>query len=398
MTGDEATVVPDGTDMPPQIFIVDDEAPLMDALCSTLRDEGYDTVGFTSAGEALIALPTSRCDLLLVDLNMPEMQGPDMLRMAQSLDANLVGIVMTGQGTISNAVEAMRAGALDFIVKPFRLSAILPVIARALQVRRLRVMNATLEQSVRKQARELAVANESLREANRELAAFNQSVSHDLRAPLHVLDGLAKLLLKDFREQMPPTAQQLVTVMDMRVSRMRQLVEDLMRLSSLGNQALQPQAFDMGRLARSVLDEIAEQQPDRTVDHQVEALPQAFGDEALVRQLLINLMSNAYKFTRRVPDAKIHVGSQRSDERTTTYFVRDNGVGFDMARSQGLFSAFKRLHRADQFEGTGVGLSIAERIVRRHGGRIWAEAGVGVGATFYFTLGDDPVPSLPAKP
>jgi hypothetical protein len=321
---------------------------------------------------------------------MPKMQGSDLLRAAQQIDPNLVGIVMTGQGTISNAVEAMRAGALDFILKPFRLSAILPVVERALQVRRLRVVNAMLEQSVFDQARALEAANVGLREANRELAAFNQSVSHDLRAPLHVLDGLAKLLLKDFGAQMPPTALQLITVMDVRVSRIRQLVDDLMRLSSLGSQALQPHRFDMQGLVQGVLDDLAQQNPDRVVECSLEALPLAFGDEALVRQVLINLLSNAYKFTRRTAAARIEVGSRLGNDNETVYFVRDNGTGFDMARAQGLFDAFKRMHRADQYEGTGVGLSIAERIVRRHGGRIWAEASVGQGATFFFTLGEEP--------
>ena len=142
-------------DPTPRLFIVDDEASLTQALCSTLRLEGYATVGFTSAHAALDSLPESHCDLLLVDLNMPEMVGIDLLRAAQLIDPAIVGIVMTGAGTVTRAVQAMQAGALDFIMKPFNLSTILPVISRALEIRRLRVDNLQLEQRVREHASEL---------------------------------------------------------------------------------------------------------------------------------------------------------------------------------------------------------------------------------------------------
>ena len=143
----------------PRLFVVDDEAALMTALCSTLRGEGYDTVGFTSASAALNALPGSRCDLLLTDLMMPEMDGIDMLRAALRIDPSLVGVVMTGAGSVATAVEAMKAGALDFILKPFNLNAILPVLSRALQVHRLRLDNEELQQRLHRRTVELEAAN-----------------------------------------------------------------------------------------------------------------------------------------------------------------------------------------------------------------------------------------------
>jgi hypothetical protein len=375
-------------DPAPRLFIVDDEAALTQTLCKTLRAEGYATVGFTSAPEALAALPEGECDLLLVDLNMPEMLGVDLLRAAQQIDPAIVGVIMTGEGSVASAVQAMKAGALDFITKPFDLDAILPVVTRALQVRQLRLRNARLEQRVREHAAELEAANRELEAANKELAAFSHSVSHDLRAPLRTVDGLSALLLQDYSAFLPPEAQRFLATMNLSVKRMKQLIDDLLRFSSLGHQALRPQPVDMATVVRSVLDDLRSEQSARAVEVHIGELPQTVGDPELLRQVLVNLLSNAYKFTRCREHAVIEIGAHVEKDGTPTYFVRDNGAGFDMAYASRLFGVFQRLHRATDYEGTGVGLSIVQRIVERHQGRIWAEAAVEQGATFHFTLGD----------
>ena len=383
-------------DSAPRLFIVDDEANLTRALCSTLGSEGYATVGFTSAREALAALPGGHCDLLLIDLNMPEMVGIELLRAAQRLDPAIVGIVMTGESSVARAVEAMQAGALDFITKPFNLSAILSVVTRALEVRRLRVDNLQLEKRVREHAAkleasnlELAAANKALAAANEELTAFNHSVSHDLRAPLRAVDGLSELLLSNFAAHLPAEAQRFLATMNLSVKRMQQLVDDLLRFSNLGTQALHSKRVDMTTIVHSVLNDLHHERQSREVEVRIGELPRTEGDPALLRQALANLLSNAYKFTRHQERPVIEVGAQTEADGTPTYFVRDNGAGFDMTRAQRLFGVFQRLHRSDEFEGTGVGLSIVQRIVDRHHGRIWAEAAVGRGATFYFTLNSD---------
>jgi signal transduction histidine kinase len=364
-----------------RLLIVDDEAAQRQALCETLQAQGFEAVGCGSAATALAEVRHRPVDLLLTDLMMPGTDGIGLLRAAREIDPMLVVIIMTGEGTIATAVEAMRSGAFDYILKPFKLSAILPVLSRALSVRRLRIQNAALEQQLRQHAAELEAAN-------RELDAFTRSASHDLRAPLNAVLGFSSLLVQDFSSQLGAQQRGWLVEIQRAARQMSQLIDDLMRLSRLGRQALNLQTVDMAELARGVAGELqAQVEPPRPPPQvQIDALPPALADTALLRQALVNLLSNAFKFTRQVDAARIHVGHEAQGNGTRAYFVRDNGEGFDMAQAGKLFQAFNRLHRSDVFEGTGVGLSIVQRIVQRHGGRVWAEGEPGRGATFYFTL------------
>jgi two-component system sensor histidine kinase/response regulator len=365
-----------------KLLIVDDEAVLMEVLCKTLEGEGYSTTGFKSANEGLSALHDGQFDLLLTDLNMPDMDGITMLRSALEVDRNLVVIVMTGDGTIATAVEAMKAGALDFILKPFKLSAILPVLSRALEVRRLRMENAELVRRVRERTAELEAAN-------RELEAFSSSVSHDLGAPLRGITGFSSILESEYSAQMPVEAQKLLNRVTASARRMGQLIEDLLRFSKLGRQPLSRQPVSTTALVREVLDELLEEQADRQFQIRVNHLPECLADASLLRQVFVNLLSNAIKFTRKKDIPSIEVGCQRQGQ-VEVFYVRDNGAGFDMNHAEKLFGAFQRLHRTDEFNGTGIGLSIAQRIIARHGGRIWADAEIEKGATFYFSLSSPP--------
>jgi signal transduction histidine kinase len=366
---------------PARLLIVDDEAAQRHALCETLQAQGFDALGCGDAEAALAALRRQPVDLLLTDLMMPGTDGIALLRAARQIDPMLVAIIMTGEGTIATAVEAMRSGAFDYILKPFKLSAILPVLSRALAVRQLRIQNAALEQRLREHAAELEAAN-------RELDAFTRSASHDLRAPLNAVLGFSSLLVQDFSSQLGAQQRNWLVEIQRAARQMSQLIDDLMRLSRLGRQALNLQSVDVTTLAQEVGTELAAQQePARpNLQLRIDALPPALADAALLRQVLVNLMSNAFKFTRRVERASIHVGHEARAAGQPAYFVRDNGEGFDMAQADKLFQAFNRMHRSDLFEGTGVGLSIVQRIVQRHGGRVWADAAPGQGATFFFTL------------
>jgi signal transduction histidine kinase len=360
-----------------RILVVDDETAQMKALCNTLQDHHYHTTGYSAPKEALAAVREGEFDLILADLMMPEMDGITLLKAALEVNPNLVGVLMTGQGTIDTAVNAMKAGAVDYILKPFKLSAILPVLARALAIRQLRLENLELTRRVAKHAAELE-------EANKELEAFSYSVSHDLRAPLRAVDGFTGMLLARYSAQIPPEALRLLTQVDRGAKRMATLIEDLLRFSRLSRQPLTKARMNIFDLVSSIVEELRNEATGREVEVRVADLPEVVGDASLLRQVFVNLLSNAFKFTRG-KKALIEVGCEKTGTENV-FFVRDNGAGFDMAYSQKLFSVFHRMHTEDKFEGTGVGLSIVQRIVQRHDGCIWAQAEVDKGATFYVAL------------
>ena len=370
---------------PPRLLVVDDEIRQMTALCDTLRDHGYETTGYSAGPAALDALRATKFDLLLTDLMMPRMDGIALLRAALEIDPDLVGVVMTGHGTIDTAVEAMKTGALDYILKPFKLSAVIPVLSRAMTVRRLRRENAELAQSVRERTAALEAANNALESANKELEAFSYSISHDLRAPLRHVDGFSQLLAEGYSAQLPPPAQRLLKNVCDGAKRLGRLIDDLLNFSRLSRRPLDKRTVSLSRLVQEVLDELQEERKGREVEIKIDPLPDCLGDASLLKQVYVNLLANALKFTRQRKPALIEIGgSEQAGELLC--FVRDNGAGFDMQFADKLFGVFQRLHRDDQFEGTGVGLSIVQRIIHRHGGRIWAEAEVDKGATFHFTL------------
>ena len=366
------------------VLVVDDEVRLMSALRDTLRDQGYEVVGVTTGAEALATLQLMKFDLLLTDLMMPEMDGITLLKAALAQDPDLVGLIMTGQGTIATAVEAMQVGAFDYLLKPFKLSAILPVLTRALALRKLRRQNADLQKRLHARTADLEVAN-------RELESFAHSVSHDLRSPLRAVGGFAHMVQNDCADLLPVASRQhLQNVID-GAARMDRLIDDLLRFSQSGRQSLTRQTVVMAKLVEEVLQEIRTQPDAQFVEVVIGSLPDGQADPALLRQVLVNLVSNAVKFTRGKTTRRVEIGC--TDQKgENVYFIRDNGAGFDPRYASKLFDVFQRLHRADEFEGTGVGLSIVQRIIQRHGGRIWAEGNVGQGATFSFTL-----PASPAR-
>ncbi len=292
---------------------------------------------------------------------------------------------MTGHGAIATAVEAMQGGALDYIVKPFNLSTIIPVLARALAVRRLRTENASLLQRVADRTIELEAANRELQSANRELDAFTHSVSHDLRQPLNGIIGFAELLLSQKPGPLNPRQKEFLSEIHAGGERLLRLTDDLLRFARLGQQTIGKEWVNIENLVWDILRPLQEAEPQRSVDLRVGTLPDAPADRGLIKQVFVNLLSNAFKFTRRAAHPVIEVAGERH-AGGCTYRVVDNGAGFDMATAQRLFTIFHRLHSDRDFEGSGVGLSIAQRIVERHGGRISAQAQVGKGAEFTFTL------------
>ncbi|MGO9137697.1 MAG: PAS domain S-box protein [Syntrophales bacterium] len=240
--------------------------------------------------------------------------------------------------------------------------------------------------SERKQAEEeLNKHTAQLEELNRELESFSYSVSHDLRAPLRAIDGYARLILKKQGDKFDKDTLNKFNVIRNSTHLMGQLIDDLLTFSRLGRQHMSISELDMDALMREAWKELEVINPDRNMRLTVKTIPAGYGDRALIKQVCVNLLSNAIKFTKYRADADIEAGGY-ANEKENVYFVRDNGVGFDMAYYDKLFGVFQRLHSAEDFEGTGVGLAIVQRIVHRHGGRVWADGKVNEGACFYFAL------------
>jgi PAS domain S-box-containing protein len=243
---------------------------------------------------------------------------------------------------------------------------------------KIQQLNAELEQRVIQRTAELEAAN-------KELEAFSYSVSHDLRAPLRAVNGFAGIVLEDFSSQLPEEGKRYLERIRNGGQQMGELIDDLLAFSRLSRQSMNRQPVNSVRIVRDVLEELKPQQNGRQVETRIEDLPSCNGDPVLLKQVWVNLLSNAIKYTRDREPAIVEVGCTQ-DNGGKVYFVRDNGTGFDMQYAHKLFGVFQRLHRADEFEGTGVGLAIVQRIIHRHGGRVWAEAEINRGATFYFTI------------
>ena len=307
----------------------------MKALCDTLGDR-YETTGFVSAKAGLQAIREQKFDLLLSDLMMPEMDGISLLQAGLKADPNLVAIIMTGEGTITTAVEAMKSGALDYILKPFRLSAILPVLERALAVQRLRAENAALERQVRERT-------EQLERANKELESFSYSVSHDLRAPVRHVDGFAAMLARA-EPNLSEKGKHFLGQITGAAKRMGQLIDDLLEFSRMGRGEMHRGPINLETLRDEVLLAL---QPDivgRQIVWKKHPLPIVQADGSMLRQVFQNLIYNAVKYSRPRDPAEIEIGAVPGTPEEIVMFVRDNGVGFDMAHAQNLFGVFQRLH------------------------------------------------------
>lgn len=256
-------------------------------------------------------------------------------------------------------------------------------LIREIEERRLaedhvRELNAQLESRVERRTAEL-------RESVKDLESFSYTVAHDLRAPLRAIDGYANILLEEHRPGLPRPAQELLDRTSSGVRRLGQLIDDLLAFARTGRQPLAVKQVDMAELAASVVEELRGDYPGTTVE--IGDLPGVAADPALMRQVMRNLVSNAFKFSADDGAPRIEIDAVRSEGRTT-YFVRDNGIGFDMAHADKLFGVFVRLHNVEHFPGTGVGLAIVHRIVQRHGGRVWVQASPGEGARFNIELPD----------
>lgn len=329
--------------------------------------------------DALTALAEGGFDAMLLDLSLPESRGIETLQRMRAAHDNVPILVLSGIDDEGTAVAALHAGAQDYLVKG-RFDG--PLLARALRyaIERKRArdeieaLNVELETRVQRRTAELAAANE-------ELEGILHSLTHDLRTPLRSIHGFAELLLEEHQSRLDADGRDYLQRMVGASERLETVLDALLELSRTTRITLRWEHFDLTAIAERVVADQRRAWPDREVEAHVEPGMEAVGDPRLIRIALGQLVANAFKFTRDAERPTVRVGRQDG-----AFFVADNGVGFDMAFADNLFRPFQRLHGDQGFEGVGIGLATASRIIQRHGGKLWAEGEPGVGSTFRFTL------------
>jgi signal transduction histidine kinase len=385
-----------------RLMAIDDSPTYLESLAEAFGSEGYEVTKVASAREGLALIAQNPFDCVIVDLVMPEMDGIEVCRrineMGRSMDHPMVVIMLTSSETKEDMTRGLEAGADDFVGKSSDM-AVLKARIRALlrrkffqeENRRIReqLLHTELEATEARAARELAEARavlvNELQRKNKELEAFSYSVSHDLRAPLRVIDGFSKALLEDYAGKLDANGQHYLDRVRAAAQRMGELINDLLKLSKVGRADLQWGRVDLSSLARGVTTGLQTANPGRRVRVSITDGVVAEADYRLLQVVFENLLGNAWKFTTAVSEAAVEFGVSQRDG-VLAYFVRDNGAGFDMAHAGRLFTPFQRLHSEATFPGTGIGLATVHRIVDRHGGRVWAESAVERGATFFWTL------------
>ena len=432
-----SAVDPAAEGQPPEdkagILLVDDRHDKCMAMEAILANLGQNIVTVHSGKEALRLLLDQEFAVILLDVNMPGLDGFEtafLIRQRKSLEHTPIIFTTAVSDTETHVTRGYSLGAVDYILTPIlpevlrtKVSVFVELFKTNRQLTRqaegFRQGHDELGIRVKNRTFQLAVANESLRReiaerqrveeairhinaglekrvldrtaelaaANRELEAFTYSVAHDLQAPLRNIQSYVQLLEAEWAPKMPPEPGQYLQRIAARTKYLTQLISGLLNLSLIGKQELKRQQVGLKEIVEDVVAALKSDMPGRRIQWKIEDLPAVACDPQLIRQVFINLLCNAVKYTRPRDMAVIEIGQTNVDGETAL-FVRDNGVGFDMKYSDKLFGVFQRLHPVAEFEGTGIGLAMVERIVRKHGGRVWAEAAEQKGAAFYFTIGN----------
>jgi signal transduction histidine kinase len=356
--------------MTPRVLMVDDVPANLLALEAALEGLPCELVRARSGAEALKLLLQGEYAVVLLDVQMPEMDGYEVARRARGNDASrdvpIIFLTAMNQ-TEDNVLRGYGSGAVDLLFKPIN-----PHVLRS-------KVQVFLDLYIGRQrlAQEIVAHKSTMKE----LEAFNYTVSHDLRAPLRSIDGFTRILAEDYAEKLDDEGKQHIARVRAAVGRMNALIEDLMALARVASSELHRSDVDVSRLAKEIVDRLAAAEPGRAVEVVIAPNLRAEADRGLCAVVLENLLGNAWKFTAKCESARIEVGGHETDG---TYFIRDNGAGFDMAQAKRMFGVFQRLHSTKDFDGTGIGLATVRRIVERHGGRISADGEPGKGATFTF--------------
>jgi two-component system, sensor histidine kinase and response regulator len=351
-----------------QILIVEDEAIVAESIASKLRRYGYEVLDTVPSGEEAISIADkARPDVILMDIHLiGKMDGIDAADIISN-QFRIPVIFLTAYADEQTLARAKKAGPFGYLVKPFR--------ERDLYV--------TIEM-----AKERSRLEAKLEAANKELDSFSYSVSHDLRAPLIAIDGFSRILEDSYADYLPPDGKECLVRIRQSAKQMDHLIEDFLRLSRVSRAPVMKSSINITKVARDILKQLESTDTERQVHTDVEEGLIVHGDPSLMEIALKNLLGNAWKYTSRTNDAYILMGSMMQG-LTKVFYIRDNGAGFPQDKANLLFIPLQRLHSHNEFPGNGIGLATVQRIINRHGGRIWAEGEVEQGATFFFTLPDE---------
>lgn len=369
-----------------KILVADDSKPIRALLTALLEDAGHEVTAVADGGAALEVLEQKDSPrLAIIDWHMPVLDGLTVCQRIREKDGNTHRylIMLTVKSSRTEILDGLRSGVDDYVTKPFDEEAL---IARIKIGERIIELQATLGRRVR-----------DLEQSNQELEAFGRMVAHDLRNPLGAIESLAEILREEANGAGAEGLVPLIEDVHHSAIRARETVEDLLKLSRAALSELKLADTDLSGMIGEISRDLSRTAPTRPVQWQISPDVRVRGDEGLLRLALENLVRNAWKFSRDRNPACIAFGALGEDEHAI-YFIRDNGAGFDMNKASRLFGAFQRLHDQQEFEGTGIGLTIVKRIIERHGGRIWVQAAPNLGATFFFTLGSELASTRPAEP
>ncbi|MEQ1875724.1 MAG: ATP-binding protein [Bdellovibrionia bacterium] len=352
-----------------RVIVADDNRDMRNYVAKLLQNT-YEVIPVADGQLALEAARKTQPDLVVSDVMMPVMNGIELL---QNLRADLSlqkvpVILLSARAGDESKTSGLELGADDYITKPFSAGELRARVRTQLHLSEMRTRLLS-----------------ELENSNQELDAFSRSVSHDLRAPLRGMAGFSKILLEDHGKSLEPRAREYLERIALAAEKMGRLVDGLLKLSRLSRGELQKRTVDLSKIVETIAAALKENETTRTVQVVVKAGLSVRGDPQLLEVAVQNLLSNAFKFTSKTPSARVEFG-ELDGEKGKIYFVRDNGAGFDMKYADRLFGTFQRLHSENEFEGTGVGLATVHRIIKRHDGKIWAEAKPGEGATFFFAL------------
>ena len=378
------------------ILLVDDQPANLMALEAMLQGLGQNLIKAESGREALKWLLTHEFAVILLDVKMPEMDGFETAALIRQRDKSRhtpILFLTANDNSQTQVVRGYAVGAVDYLVKPvvpeFVRSKVAVFVELAKKTELLRRQTQLLvesEQAALELAETRAELVRDLEHKNRELESFSYAVSHDLRAPLRRIDNFTRAVLESQVERLDDSGRRYLERVREASQHMSQLIDDVLYLSRVTRADLRDHDVDLSALAVLILTRLQESEPTRTVELKVRPGVIVTGDGQLLRIALENLLENAWKFTGRQAQARIEFGVTNASGEPT-YFVRDNGAGFDMTYVDRLFGPFQRLHQQGEFPGSGIGLATVQRIIHRHGGRVWAEGLIGQGATFQFTLG-----------